>query len=435
MADTLEQATIRKVAWRLLPFLFLMFIWCLIDRVNLSFASLTMNTDLGFTSTMYSLGASIFFLGYCTFEVPSNLLLERFGARIWLARIMITWGIVSAAMAFMTGIYSFCTLRVLLGLAEAGFFPGVVIYLTYWFPRAYRARVISAFLLSVPLTSVIGAPLATSLMQIEGWGMRGWQWLFLLEGIPSVLIGIVALWYLTDRPSKARWLLPEQRDWLERTIAAERDELEATHGVLSAWRAMLDPRVLALCVVYIGAGTISYGVAYFLPQIIKGIGITVFATGFVTAIPMIVGAAGMLTAGWFCDRSSNKRVLCGGAFLIAAAGVAGIGWTGSTWWVLLPAALMAFFLEATRPTFWSLPSMFLTGTGAAAGVALINSVGNLGGIIGPIAMGWIKDATHSFEGGLYFIAAVTATAGVVVILTGPRHVSLRQAEGANAAAR
>jgi len=250
-----------------------------------------------------------------------------------------------------------------------------------------------------------------------------------------VLIGIVALWYLTDRPSKARWLLPEQRDWLERTIAAERDELEATHGVLSAWRAMLDPRVLALCVVYIGAGTISYGVAYFLPQIIKGIGITVFATGFVTAIPMIVGAAGMLTAGWFCDRSSNKRVLCGGAFLIAAAGVAGIGWTGSTWWVLLPAALMAFFLEATRPTFWSLPSMFLTGTGAAAGVALINSVGNLGGIIGPIAMGWIKDATHSFEGGLYFIAAVTATAGVVVILTGPRHIALRQAAGANAATR
>src|SRR6201997_4161648 len=220
MADTLEQVTIRKVAWRLLPFLFLMFIWCLIDRVNLAFAALTMNADLKFTATMYSLGASIFFLGYCTFEVPSNLLLERFGARLWLSRIMITWGLVSSGMAFITGIYGFCTLRVLLGLAEAGFFPGVVVYLTYWFPRAYRARVIAAFLLSVPLTGAVGAPLATSLMQIEGWGLRSWQWLFLLEGIPSVLIGIAALWYLTDRPSKAHWLRWNSATGLSRPSSA-----------------------------------------------------------------------------------------------------------------------------------------------------------------------------------------------------------------------
>jgi ACS family tartrate transporter-like MFS transporter len=427
MADTLEQVTIRKVAWRVLPFLFLMFIWCLIDRVNLAFAALTMNTDLGFTTTMYSVGVSIFFLGYCAFEVPSNLLLERFGARIWLSRIMITWGLVSSAMAFITGIYGFCTLRVLLGIAEAGFFPGVMVYLTYWFPRAYRARVISAFLLSVPLTGAFGAPLATSLMQLEGWGLRSWQWLFLLEGIPSVLIGILALWYLTDQPGKAHWLLPEQREWLERAIASERDELEATHGTFSAWRAMIEPRVLVLCLVYIGSGTISYGVAYFLPQIIKGIGISVFATGFVTAIPAIVGVAGMLTAGWVCDRSTDKRLLCGSVMLIAAVGVAGIGWVGSSWWVLLPAALMAFFMEASRPTFWSLPSMFLSRSGAAAGIALINSVGNLGGVIGPMAVGWLRDATHSFAGGLYFIAATTAVAGILVMVAGPRHVAERQA--------
>jgi MFS transporter, ACS family, tartrate transporter len=427
MADTLEQVTIRKVAWRLLPFLFLMFIWCLIDRVNLAFAALTMNTDLGFTSTMYSIGASIFFLGYCTFEVPSNLLLERFGARIWLSRIMITWGLVSSSMAFITGIYGFCTLRVLLGLAEAGFFPGVVVYLTYWFPRAYRARVIAAFLLSVPLTSALGAPLATSLMQIQAWGVRSWQWLFLLEGIPSALIGIVGLWYLTDHPGKAHWLLPEQREWLQRALASERDELEATHGTFSAWRVMIEPRVMALCLVYIGSGTISYGVAYFLPQIIKGIGLSVFATGFVTAIPAVVGVAGMLTAGWFCDRSSQKRLLCGGVLLLAAMGVAGVGWVGSTWWVLLPAALMSFFLEASRPTFWSLPSMFLSRSGAAAGIALINSVGNLGGVIGPIAIGWARDTTHSFAGGLYFVALVTALSGVLVIAAGPRHVAVRQA--------
>ncbi|HUB15316.1 MAG TPA: MFS transporter [Acetobacteraceae bacterium] len=427
MADTLEQVTVRKVAWRLLPFLFLMFIWCLIDRVNLAFAALTMNADLGFTSTMYSLGVSIFFLGYCTFEVPSNLLLERFGARLWLSRIMITWGIISASMAFITGLYSFCTLRVLLGLAEAGFFPGVVVYLTYWFPRAYRARVIAGFLLSVPLTGAFGAPLATSLMQIEAWGLRSWQWLFLLEGIPSVLIGIVSLWYLTDRPSKANWLRPEQRDWLEHTIASERDEVEATHGRFSVWQAMIEPRVLALCIVYIGAGTISYGVAYFLPQIIKGIGLSVLATGFVAAIPAIVGVVGMLTVGWYCDRSTEKRLLCGGVMVIAALGVAGVGWVGSSWWVLLPASLMAFFLEASRPTFWSLPSMFLSRSGAAAGIALINSVGNLGGVIGPLAIGWLLDQTHSFAGGLYFVAATTALAGLVVILSGPRHVAAQQA--------
>jgi ACS family tartrate transporter-like MFS transporter len=427
MLDTLEQVTIRKIAWRLLPFLFLMFIWCLIDRVNLSFAALTMNADLGFTSTMYSLGASIFFLGYCTFEVPSNLLLERFGARIWLSRIMITWGLVSCSMAFITGIYSFCTLRVLLGLAEAGFFPGVVVYLTYWFPRAYRARVIAAFLLSVPLTGMFGAPLATSLMQIEAWGMRSWQWLFLLEGIPSVLIGIAALWYLTDQPGKAHWLLPEQREWLQRAIASERDELEATHGTFSAWQAMIEPRVLVLCLVYIGSGTISSGVAYFLPQIIKAIGLSVFATGFVVAIPAAVGAVGMLTGGWLCDRSSQKRLLCGAVLLIAALGVAGVGRVGSSWWVLLPASLMAFFLEAFRPTFWSLPSMFLSRSGAAAGVALINSVGNLGGVIGPIAVGWLRDRTHSFAGGLYFVAILTAIAAILVMAAGPRHVAARQA--------
>jgi MFS transporter, ACS family, tartrate transporter len=424
--DTFEHATIRKVAWRLLPFLFLMFIWCLIDRVNLAFAALTMNADLGFTATTYSLGAAMFFLGYCTVEVPSNLLLQRYGARLWLSRIMISWGIVSASMAFITGVYSFCVLRALLGFAEAGFFPGVILYLTLWFPSAYRARVISGFLLSVPLTSAFGAPLATSLMTLHGWGLRSWQWLFLLEGIPPVLIGVVALWYLTDRPSKANWLQPAQRDWLERTLAGERDKLEAAHGTFSAWRAMIEPRVVTLCLVYIGSGTISYGVAYFMPQIIKGIGLSVFATGFVTAIPAVVGVAGMLTSGWVCDRTSDKRLMCGSVLAMAAVGVAGVGWIGSTWWVLLPASLMAFFLEAFRPTFWSLPSMFLTGSGAAAGIALINSVGNLGGVIGPLAIGRLHDVTHGFAAGLFFVALVTATAACLVILAGPRRVAQRQ---------
>jgi ACS family tartrate transporter-like MFS transporter len=427
MPDTLERVTIRKVAWRLLPFIFLLFFWCLIDRVNLAYAALTMNADLGLTATMYSLGAGIFFLGYVPFEVPSNLMLERFGARRWIARIMFTWGLVASGMAFMTGFYSFLTLRFLLGVAEAGFFPGMVLYLTLWFPRGYRARVIAAFLLSVPFTQIIGAPLATSLMQIHAWGLKGWQWLFLIEGIPSVLLSIVVLFYMTDRPSAARWLRPEEREWLEQTLLSERDELESVHGRISPWRALIEGRVLALCVIYIGVGTISYGIGYFLPQIIKGIGLSVFATGFVTAIPAIVGATGMVVVGWYSDRSPDRRWACGIAMLVAAVGVAWMGWIGSTWWVLVPAALMAFSLEASRPLFWALPSMFLTRSAAATGIALINSVGNLGGIIGPVAVGWAKDTTHSFAGGLYFLAMVTALAAILVMATGPRHVTAARA--------
>jgi ACS family tartrate transporter-like MFS transporter len=429
MADTLEQVTIRKVAWRLLPFIFLLYFWCLIDRVNLAYAALTMNADLGLTATMYSLGASIFFVGYVTFEVPSNLILERVGARLWIARIMITWGLVSTGMAFITGMYSFLTLRLLLGLAEAGFFPGMLLYLTFWFPRAYRARVIAAFMLAIPFNGIIGAPLATSLMQIDAWGLKSWQWLFILEGIPSILLGIAVLFYMTDRPSKARWLTPEQRDWLERTLVRERDELEAVHSTMSPWRAMIEPRVLALCLIYIGFGTISYGIGYFLPQIIKGIGLSVLATGFVAAIPAIVGAIGMVVVGWYSDRSADRRWSCGIAMMVAAAGVAWMGWTGSVWFVLVPASVMAFALEASRPLFWALPSMFLSRSAAAAGIALINSVGNLGGIIGPVAVGWAKDTTQSFAGGLYFIAIITALAAVLVVATGPRHITVREAVG------
>jgi MFS transporter, ACS family, tartrate transporter len=429
MADTLEQATIRKVAWRLLPLIFLLYFWCLIDRVNLAYAALTMNTDLGLTATMYSLGASIFFLGYVTFEVPSNLILERYGARLWIARIMITWGLVSTGMAFITGLYSFLTLRFLLGLAEAGFFPGMVLYLTFWFPRAYRARVIAALMLAIPFNGIIGAPLATSLMQIEAFELKSWQWLFILEGIPSILLGIVVLFFMTDRPSKARWLSVEQRAWLEQRLLQERDELEAVHGTMSVWRALIEPRVLTLCIIYIGYGTISYGIGYFMPQIIKGIGLSVLATGFVAAIPAIVGAIGMIVVGWYSDRSADRRWSCGIAMMVAAVGVAWIGWTGSVWFVLVPASVMAFALEASRPLFWALPSMFLSRSAAAAGIALINSVGNLGGIIGPMAIGWAKDATQSFAGGLYFVAIVTALAAILVVATGPRHVTVREAVG------
>jgi ACS family tartrate transporter-like MFS transporter len=426
MADDIERITIRKVAWRLLPFIFLLYFWCLIDRVNLGYASLTMNTDLGLTATMYSLGASIFFIGYFVLEVPSNLILERFGARLWIARIMVTWGLVSSCMAFITGEYSFLTVRFLLGLAEAGFFPGMVLYLTYWFPSAYRARVVAAFMLAVPLNGIIGAPLATTLMQIDAWGLKSWQWLFLLEGIPSIILGIAVLLYMTDRPANARWLTDAERIWLETRLRSERDGVEAVHSRISPWKAMIDPRVLALCIIYFGMGVVSYAIAYFLPQIIRGIGISIFATGYVATIPALAGAAGMVIWGWFSDRSPDRRWSCAAALSICTIGIAGMAWVGSTWWVLIPAAILAFGLDASRPLFWSLPPMFLSGAAAAAGIALINSVGNLGGIIGPVAVGWIKDTTGSFAGGLYFVAVCTGTAALLVGLIGPRHVVAKE---------
>jgi MFS transporter, ACS family, tartrate transporter len=429
MASDIESVTIRKVAWRLLPFIFLLYFWCLIDRVNLSYAALTMNADLGLTATMYSLGASIFFIGYFVLEVPSNLILERFGARLWIARIMVTWGLVSSGMAFITGEYSFLTLRFLLGLAEAGFFPGMVLYLTFWFPAAYRARVVAAFMLAVPLNGIIGAPLATTLMQIDAWGLKSWQWLFLLEGIPSIFLGFFVLVYMTDRPSKAHWLNDAERNWLEATLQEERGQIEAVHSRISPWRALIDPRVLTLCAIYFGIGTVSYGIAYFLPQIIRGIGLSVFMTGFVAAIPAAAGAAGMVIWGWFSDRTPDRRWSCGAALMICTIGVVGVAWLGSTWWVLIPAAILAFGLDASRPLFWALPPMFLSGAAAAAGIALINSVGNLGGIVGPVVIGWVKDASGSFAGGLYFIAVCTGAAALLVVLIGPRHVAANEDDG------
>jgi ACS family tartrate transporter-like MFS transporter len=426
MEKTLEQVTIRKVAWRLLPFIFCLSFFNILDRVNLSYAALTMNADLGFSATMYGIGVSIFYIGYVLCEVPSNLFLERLGARIWIARIMITWGLVATGMAFVTDFNSFLTLRFLLGVAEAGFFPGMVLYLTLWFPRAYRASVVAALMVANPLTSVVGGPLTTSLMQIKALGFHGWQWAFVLEGVPSVLLGIVVLIFMTNRPAKAHWLKPAQREWLEQTLVRERDEVEAVHGTRSIWHAMIEPRVVVLGVVYFGAAMISYGVGSFLPQIIKGIGISLVQTGFVSAIPAAAGVIGMIVIGLFSYRMNDRRWGCGIALLGSALGVAGIGWLGSTWWVLIPAALSSFCLWASLPLFWSLPPMFLSRRAAAAGIAVISSVGNLGGAFGPTLVGWIRDVTNSFALGLYCVAAIAVVAGILVIATGPRPLAVQR---------
>jgi MFS transporter, ACS family, tartrate transporter len=413
----IEKTTIRKVAKRLLPFIFLLYVVCLIDRVNLSFAALTMNRDLGLSPYVYGLGASIFFIGYFVFEVPSNLLLDRVGARLWITRIMISWGLASAAMALVSGEFSFLAVRFLLGFFEAGFFPGMILYLTFWFPAAYRARVIGAFMLAIPVTGVVGGPLATSLLELNGYlGLSGWQWLFLAEGLPAALLGFVVLAYMTDRPSAAKWLLPEERDWLETTLQRERDEVEAEHSQLSLWQALVDPRVLALSLVYFGIGTATYGVVYFLPQIIKGWGLSNLQTGFVASVPDIVGTIGMLVWGFYSDRSADRRSGVAATLMVCTAGLIGLGLFGASPWSLLAMAMVSVGLNASRPLFWALPSLFLSRTAAAGAIALINALGNLGGIAGPTMLGWVKTATGSFSGGLYFLAFCTFIAAMLVLV-------------------
>jgi MFS transporter, ACS family, tartrate transporter len=413
----IEKTTIRKVAVRLLPFIFMLYIVCLIDRVNLSFAALTMNRDLGLNAYVYGLGASIFFIGYFVFEVPSNLLLDKVGARIWITRIMISWGLASAAMALVSGEYSFLAVRFLLGFFEAGFFPGMILYLTFWFPAAYRARVIAAFMLAIPVTGVIGGPLATSLLELNGvWGLAGWQWMFLAEGIPAALMGFVVLAYMTDRPSSAKWLQPEEKEWLKGVMQRERNDVEAQHSRLSLGQALIDFRVLALSLVYFGIGTATYGVVYFLPQIIKGWGLTNLETGFVASVPDVIGTIGMLTWGYFSDRSNDRRAGVTASLMVCTAGLIGLGLFNASPWSLIAMAMVSVGLNASRPLFWSLPSVFLSRSAAAGAIALINALGNLGGISGPTMLGWVKTATGSFSGGIYFLAVCSFIAAIIVPL-------------------
>jgi MFS transporter, ACS family, tartrate transporter len=301
--DTLEQRTMARVSARLLPFLIVCYFVAYLDRVNVSFAALTMNKDLGLSASAYGLGAGIFFLAYAVLEVPSNLLLAHFGARRWIARIMFTWGIMSGAMAFVGNETWFYIVRFLLGAAEAGFFPGMIFYLTLWFPAAYRGRVIGYFMAAIPLSTVIGAPISSALLGLDGvLGMHGWQWLFILEAAPALLLSVVVLFYLTDKPADAGWLRDDERRWLvDRLAAEERQRVAARHyGVLEA---LLNPHVLALSLVYFGAVATNYGLSFFLPQIVKAFGMSNLQTGFVSAIPYVVGVVGIV---WWSRRSDAK---------------------------------------------------------------------------------------------------------------------------------
>jgi ACS family tartrate transporter-like MFS transporter len=407
------QSALRRVTRRLMPFLFLLYLLNFLDRVNVGFAALQMNRDLGFGPRVYGLGAGIFFLAYALFEVPSNLVLARTGARIWIARIMISWGLVASAMMFVRSAESFYALRLLLGVAEAGFFPGIIYYLTYWYPARERARAYSAFLAAIPLSGIVGGPISGALLELDGTaGLAGWQWLFLLEGIPSVLVGFWVLGYLTDRPSSARWLPAEEAAWLERTLEAERSQLAEPHGS-GLTRALRDPDVWHLALIYFLVVVGLYGFALWLPQLVKTIpGLSDFQIGLVTAIPYLVAAVGMVAVGTRSDRTGERYLHMAISTLTGAAGFVLAAYLRDPVPLVLALAVVAFGVLAPIGVFWSLPTAFLKDRAAAGGIAFINSIGALGGFVGPYAVGLVRERTGSFEAALLTLAAVMlASAG------------------------
>ena len=416
MDTTIERATMGKVYLRILPFAALTYFFCYLDRINISFAALTMNKDIGLDAAVYGMAAGAFFWGYVLFEVPSNIILEKVGARLWIARIMVTWGIISGATAFATGPYSFAAIRFLLGLAEAGLFPGFVLYFTYWFPGHHRARINAGFTLALPIAVASGAPISTALLGLDGvLGLKGWQCMYLFEAIPTVLIGIVVFFFLNDRPEQARWLTPEQQKWLANGIAGEKRKIEREHGI-GVFRSFWDPKVVLLALNYLGIVTASLGMLLFLPQIVKQLGFTNMQVGWITMVPYICGAIAMVFCGWLSDRIGDRRWSLFWTCLIATAGLIIAGLGVGTWWALAGMTIAAIGFYGTKGPFWSIPTMWLTGPAAAAGIAWINSLGNLGGFFGPTMVGWAKNLTGSFAGGLYALAACALASAIISLL-------------------
>jgi len=417
MDRTIEQSTMRKVYWRLLPLCMLVYFFCYLDRINVSFAALTMNKELGLDAWVYGLSSTAFYIGYCVFEVPSNIVMEKLGARLWIARIMITWGLISGATAFAVGPNSFLSIRLLLGAAEAGLFPGIILLFTYWFPDHHRARIVSGFTLALPVSVALGAPISTAILDMDGiLGVAGWKWIYLLEAIPTVLIGFVVLAWLTDKPAQATWLTPAEREWLVGRLEAERRVVEA-EGKFSIWQGMVNPRILLLSANYLGIVTPSLGLLLFAPQIIKSLGATNMITGYATMLAYICGALSMMFFGWISDRSGDRRWSLFVTCSLATVGLVMAGMMMGTWWALVGMCLSTAGFYGTKGPFWSMPSMLLTGTAAAAGLAWINSIGNVGGALGPALVGWLKQTTGSYSGGLYGLAVFTGLAALIALFS------------------
>ncbi|HEY2134096.1 MAG TPA: MFS transporter [Acetobacteraceae bacterium] len=402
-----QQAALRKTAWRLVPLLTIAYIFNYLDRTCLGFAALTMNKDIGLSASQFGFGAGIFFLGYSFFEIPSNLAMYRFGARRWIARILITWGIASAATALVVGPNSFYLVRFLLGIAEAGFFPGITFFISAWFPTQYRTQMLAWFLLGIPASSLIGGPICGLLLELDGvFGLAGWKWLFLAVSLPCVLLGVLVLCVLADRPQEASWLTQDERNALDEMLAAEVRE-RPKHSVLSA---IADTRVLILAAVQFGFTLGSYGIGIWLPLIVKAHHLTNLTVGFISAVPYLFACLGMLAWAWHVDRTgrkiSNLTITC----LLSAVGLVISVLTSSLLIGLFGLTVALIGVTAARAVFWTIPTRFLTGIAAAGGLAFINMIGTIGGFAGPAMMGWLRDATGSFTAGLMAMAGIMLAA-------------------------
>ena len=418
MDHDLERATMQRVYWRIVPFLFVVLFFNYLDRINIGFAGLRMNQDLGLSPAVFGFGASVFFVGYMVLEVPSNMMLHRFGARRWIARILVSWGFVAALMAFAWNDTSFYVLRFLLGVAEAGFLPGVAMYLTYWFPGAYRARAVAGYIIAGQVAAVIGGPVSTILMTYcENFlGLHGWQWMFILEGVPTILLGIVCLGFLTERPSRAAWLEPASRDWLEARMARERAAIDEDHA-FGEFDALKDGRVWALAILFGCALVGVYGLLIWTPQIIKAMGnLTDIQVGFLSAVPPLLGVFGSVLIGVTSDRTGDRKFHLAGVYLVSGLALAASAMAPGPVFAYLMLCVVGFAIYAGNALFWSLNSSLMTGAAAAVAIALVNTIAQFGGLVGPWMIGLVKDRTGSFTLALLTLSAFLLVAALIAVL-------------------
>ncbi|PRB13280.1 MFS transporter [Microbacterium sp. MYb62] len=422
-SEEVGASAMKKAIWRLGPFLGLLYLVAYMDRNNAGFAKLEMTTALQITEAAFGFAAGIFFIGYLLFEVPSNLLLERFGARKWIARIMVSWGLVAALTAFVQDATQFAIARFILGIAEAGFFPGVLLYLTLWFPRQYRTQVLAVFVLSNPIANAVAAPLSGWMLELHGmWGLDGWQLVFLLQGLPAVLLAFVVFFWLPDRPQDARWLDPTEQRWINDTLAAETAATEQKHGRLRLREVFSNGRLWTLIVLFFGVVFGAYGLGMWLPTIVKSMGdFSNSTTGWLVALPNLCAALVMLPWERAARKQGNIPLQIGITLTITALSlIAAVAAQGTPILALAALCVGMSALFSTTPLFWSLPPMVLTGTAAAAGLAFINSVGNLAGFAGPYAIGWISETTGSAIWGLLLIAALTLLGATIAFVLSRR---------------
>lgn len=417
-ADELPVITLRKITWRLIPFLFLLYVIAWLDRVNVGFAGLEMNADLGFSSIVFGFGSGIFFLGYCLFEIPSNIILERVGARIWIARIMVTWGLISAGLMFVRTPPLFYLLRFLLGVAEAGFFPGVIYYLSLWYPTAQRARAIAAFMTAVPVTGLIGGPLSGALLGLDGiYGLKGWQWLFFLEGLPAVILGSSVIFYLNDRPETTQWLAPAERDWLVETLAAERNACVLRPDIRVA---LTDGTVWRLGVIFLLVAAGFYGYSFWAPLVIRSLtGLSNLKVGLVLGAISAITILGMLLNSYHSDRTGERAKHIAVPLLVMGVGLIGCALLHPPVLAIIALALVPLGHCASYGPFWSMPTQFLTGPAAAAGIALVTMIANVGGFAGPALIGVLKSRTGTHTEAFLLLGGLAVIAALLALRIGP----------------